>query len=224
MSRERNGPEMSRRDELEALLPFYLNGTLEGEELEAVEAWLAAEPAALAALGEAEAEFSGANAANEAIRPPADALSRFSRLLDAEAAPRRAAASPSWLARVWGRLAALPAGVAWAAAAALLALVMVQAVTAPNRRGSGYEVAGAQGEAVQSPFLLVKFKPEAKMADIAAFLTANGLKLAGGPNGDGVFRVALPAGTVAADYDRLLGLIAAQPFADAVLQGRKPAG
>jgi len=101
---------------------------------------------------------------------------------------------------------------------------MVQAVTAPDRRGSGYEVAGAQDEAVQSPFLLVKFKPEAKMADIAAFLTANGLKLAGGPNGDGVFRVALPVGTAAADYDRLLGLIAAQPFADAVLQGRKPAG
>ena len=76
---------MSRRDEMETLLPFYLNGSLEGSELEAVEEWLATDPAALAALGEAEAEFSGTTAANEAIRPPADALSRFAKALDAEA-------------------------------------------------------------------------------------------------------------------------------------------
>ncbi|TIW91372.1 MAG: anti-sigma factor, partial [Mesorhizobium sp.] len=68
--------KMSRRDEMETLLPFYLNGSLEGAELEAVEEWLATDPAALAALGEAEAEFSSTAASNEAIRPPTDALSR----------------------------------------------------------------------------------------------------------------------------------------------------
>ena len=69
-----NAPEnMSRRDELEALLPFYLTGTLEGADLMAVEEWLATDPAAVAALEEAEAEFSGTFAANEAVRPPADA-------------------------------------------------------------------------------------------------------------------------------------------------------
>ena len=31
---------MSRRDEIEALLPFYLNGTLSGADLSAVEEWL----------------------------------------------------------------------------------------------------------------------------------------------------------------------------------------
>ena len=51
--------KMSRRDEMETLLPFYLNGSLEGAELEAVEEWLSSDPAAMAALGEAEAEFSG---------------------------------------------------------------------------------------------------------------------------------------------------------------------
>ena len=79
--------KMSRRDEMETLLPFYLNGSLEGSDLEAVEEWLATDPAAMAALGEAEAEFSGTAAANEAIRPPADALSRFAKALDAEAGP-----------------------------------------------------------------------------------------------------------------------------------------
>ncbi|CDX53972.1 conserved hypothetical protein [Mesorhizobium plurifarium] len=213
--------KMSRRDEMETLLPFYLNGSLEGAELEAVEEWLATDPAAMAALGEAEAEFSGTAAANEAIRPPADALSRFTRALDAEAGPVRADGQ-SWLAKIFGRVTAMPAGVAWAAAAALLALVIVQSFEQPGGKGNDFEVAGAQDDLAKLPFALVKFKPDAKMADIAAFLGQNGLKIAGGPTADGVFHLTVPAST-AADYDRLVGLVAAQPFADAVVQGRKPA-
>ncbi|WP_224545314.1 anti-sigma factor [Mesorhizobium sp. CA16] len=213
--------KMSRRDEMETLLPFYLNGSLEGAELEAVEEWLATDPAAMNALGEAEAEFSGTAAANEAIRPPADAFSRFSKALDAESGPVRTPGQ-SWLARVFGRVTAMPAGVAWAAAAALLALVIVQSFEQPGGKGNDFEVAGAQDDLAKLPFALVKFKPDAKMADIAAFLGQNGLKIAGGPTADGVFHLTIPAST-AADYDKLVGLIAAQPFAEAVVQGRKPA-
>lgn len=213
--------KMSRRDEMETLLPFYLNGSLEGAELEAVEEWLATDPAAMTALGEAEAEFSGTAAANEAIRPPADALSRFAKALDAEAGPARMPAGQSWLAKAFGRLTAMPAGVAWAAAAVLLALVLVQSFERPGGKGNDFEVAGAQNDLAKLPFALVKFKPDAKMADIAAFLGQNGLKIASGPTADGIFHLTIPAST-AADYDRLVGLIAAQPFADAVVQGRKP--
>lgn len=213
--------KMSRRDEMETLLPFYLNGSLEGAELEAVEEWLATDPAALAALGEAEAEFSGTAAANEAIRPPADALSRFARTLDAEAGPARVPASPSWLTQALNRFMAVPATVAWAAAAALLALVVVQSFVQPGGKGNDFEVAGTGDELAKLPFALVKFEPEAKMSDIAAFLDQNGLKISGGPTADGVFHIAVPAKT-GADYEKLLGLIAAQPFADAVIEGRKP--
>ncbi|RWO60272.1 anti-sigma factor [Mesorhizobium sp.] len=212
--------KMSRRDEMETLLPFYLNGSLEGAELEAVEEWLATDPAALAALGEAEAEFSGTAASNEAIRPPADALSRFARALDAEAGPARAPAA-SWLAQAWGRFTAVPAGVAWAAAAALLALVVVQSFERPGGIDSDFEIAGQQGDLAKMPFALVKFKPDAKMADIVAFLGEHQLKIAGGPTVEGVFRLGIPAATVA-DYEKVLGLIAAQPFAEAVVEGRKP--
>ena len=212
--------KMSRRDEMETLLPFYLNGSLEGAELEAVEEWLASDPAALAALGEAEAEFSGTAAANEAIRPPADALSRFTKALDAEA-PARAPAGQSWLTKVLGRLTAMPAGVAWAAAAALLALVLVQSFEHPGGKGNDFEVAGAEDDLAKLPFALVKFKPDAKMSDITAFLGQNGLKIASGPTADGVFHLTIPANS-AADYDKLIGLVAAQPFADTVIQGRKP--
>jgi len=213
--------KMSRRDEMETLLPFYLNGSLEGSELEAIEEWLASDPAALAALGEAEAEFSGTTAANEMIRPPTDALSRFAKALDAEAGPARAAQGSSWLAQAWGRFMAVPVGVAWAAAAVLLALVMVQSFVQPGNKGGDFEIAGAEDELAKLPFALVKFKPDAKMSDIAVFLDQNGLKIAGGPTASGVFRIAIPAKT-GADYTKLVSLIAAQPFAETVIEGRKP--
>jgi hypothetical protein len=213
--------KMSRRDEMETLLPFYLNGSLEGSELEAIEEWLANDPAALAALGEAEAEFSSTAASNEAIRPPGDALGRFTRALDAEAGPVRAPAASSWLAQVWGRFMSVPAGVAWAAAAALLALVMVQSVVQPGGKGGDFEIAGQQGDLAKMPFALVKFKPDVKMSDIVAFLGEHQLKIAGGPTAEGVFRLGIPV-TTAADYEKVLGLIAAQPFAEAVVEGRKP--
>lgn len=219
-----SAPEkMSRRDEMETLLPFYLNGTLEGAELTAIEDWLATDPAAPAALEAAEAEFTGTTAGNEAIRPPADALSRFASALDAEAGPDRVTgATSSNVVSLWSRLRAVPAGVGWAVAAALLALVVVQQVKAPSGGSDGgFEVAGADNALADAPFALVQFKPDATMADIAAFLSDNGLKIVTGPNADGIFRIALPAKT-AADYDRLLGTIAGQPFVGTALAGRKP--
>jgi anti-sigma-K factor RskA len=224
MTPENDTPQngMSRRDELETLLPFYLNGTLEGQDLAAVEEWLASDPAALAALGEAEAEFSGTSAANDAIHPPVDALSRFSKALDAEArlgsGPVRATA-PSTLAKLWDQFMAIPAGVAWAAAAVAVALVLVQAVTEPGGRGGTVEIAGT--EQAKLPFALVTFKADARLADVSAFLAEHGATIMSGPASGGVFRIGIPAGTVQ-DYDRIVGLIAAQPFADTVLAGRKP--
>jgi anti-sigma-K factor RskA len=209
---------LSRRDEFEALLPFYLNGTLDGADLAAIEEWLATDPSARAALEEAEAEFSGAAAANDAIRPPADALNRFSRSLDAEAGPVRAAA-PSALSRLWSQFMAIPAGVAWAAAAAAVALVLVQAVTEPGGRGGPVEIAGT--EAADMPFALVTFKVDARIADVAAFLSEHRATIMSGPAPGGVFKIGIPVETTA-DYDRIVGLIAAQPFADTVVTGRKP--
>ncbi|RVB14059.1 anti-sigma factor, partial [Mesorhizobium sp. M7A.F.Ca.CA.004.06.2.1] len=67
----------------------------------------------------------------------------------------------------------------------------------------------------------VKFKPDARMSDISAFLGSNGMKIVGGPTADGVFRLGIPAAN-AADYTKQIGLIAAQPFAETVIEGRKP--
>lgn len=214
--------KMTRRDEIETLLPFYLNGTLEGAELATVEDWLATDPAAPAALEAAEAEFSGALAANEAIRPPADALSRFAKLLEAEAGPVREPRAQSLLSRAWQGFMGLPVGVAWAAAAALLAFVVVQGAIERPGTGNDVEVAGTGEETAKQPFVLVTFKPDAKMSDIAAFLGDNGASIIGGPTASGVFRVAIAADK-AADFDRIVAAISAAPFADTVTVGRKPA-
>ena len=71
------------------------------------------------------------------------------------------------------------------------------------------------------PFAFVTFKPDARIADIAAFLGDNGATVLAGPAAGGVFKIGISAKTVA-DYDRMVGLIAAQPFAETVVPGRKP--
>lgn len=212
---------MRGRDELEALLPFYLNGTLSGEDLRAVEDWLAADAEALAALAEADMEAAETSAVNEAIRPPADALARFNRALEGEAGPA-SAASGNPFAALWQRLVALPAGLAWATAALAVALVLYQAVYGGIREQGGVEIAGTEQDEAKRPFALVVFRADARMADIGAFLTANGAAIVGGPTATGVFRVAIP-GETGAEYDRLVALVAAQPFVEQVTPGRRPA-
>jgi anti-sigma-K factor RskA len=212
---------MPSRDELEALLPFYLNGTLSGADLEAVEEWLAADAEAMAALAEAEMEAAGTSAANEAVRPPADALARFNRALEREAGPARAA-SGNPFAALWQRLAGLPVGLAWATAALAIALVLYQAVYGGFGQRGEFEIAGTEQDEAKRPFALVVFKADARMADIGAFLAANGAAIVGGPTATGVFRIAVP-GETGAEYDRLVALIATQPFVDSVTPGRRPA-
>jgi hypothetical protein len=116
----------------------------------------------------------------------------------------------------------LPAGLAWATTAAAVALVLVQAVTHATVDRSGYEIAGTPDDAETRPSALVVFSPEARMADIAAFLQDNGATIVSGPAAGGVFRIAISADT-AAEYDRIVALVAAQPFAQSVTPGRRPA-
>jgi anti-sigma-K factor RskA len=213
---------MSRRDEIEALLPFYLNGTLSEPDLAQVEAWLESDPAAFAALEQAEFELSAASDANEAIRPPADALARFSRALEREAGPARQAPTQSWLETAWQRAIGIPVAFAWATAAAAVMILLAQAALDMSRDKGGIEIAGTDEDLAKLPFVLVTFKADARMADIVSFLDANDAEIVAGPLPGGIFRVGLHAKTVA-DYNRLTGLIAAQPFVESMIPGRKPA-
>jgi len=222
MAMSERDPEMSDRDAMEALLPFYLNGTLDGEDLAAVEAWLANDPSAIVALEEAQAEFSATTETNEALRPPADALGRFSKMLEQEAGSTRSQPAASPLSGFWNRIAGIPPKFAWATAALTIALVVLQTAIDYGDRGNDYEVAGSEQDLAAAPFVLVVFRADARMVDIAALLDANGAAIAGGPTAGGVFRIAIPAKTVA-DYDRVFGVIQAAPFVESAVAGKKPA-
>lgn len=222
MSDERHIDPSGPRDRLEALLPFYLNGTLAGEDLAAVEAWMESDADAMAALAEAELEFSAVQSANEAVRPPADALRRFNAALEAEAGTGRRASPPSLIARLWTRLAAMPPSVAWATAAAALVVIVMQAGVEGLAPGGGdYRVAGIEDAASQAPFALVSFKPDARLSDIAALLDREGAAIAGGPKPGGFYRIAITASDDAA-YDRITRALAGSPLVGQVIPGRRP--
>ena len=216
-----DGP-ITRRDELETLLPFYLNGTLEGDELRRVEEWLASDdPEAVAAFAEAEAEFSATLEANEAVRPPADALSRFSAALERDAGPERKPEQAGFAARLWQGLAGLPVGVAWAVAGLAVAVLIAQAVV---DRGAprGYEIAGEDLPAANLAFVLVVFEPAAPVGEITEMLAGLGVTIAAGPLPGGMYRVAIPTED-AAEFDRISAGIAASDLVGQMVIGRRPA-
>ena len=158
MSEER---PVSRRDELEALLPFYLNGTLDGAELAEVEEWLANDPAAMAALEEAERRILR-DQRRQRGDPPAGRCAVA--LLESAGARGRAgagcrAARRGWRI-AWQRLVGMPAGLAWATAAVAVLLLAAQAVRDFGWAiRAGVEIAGTEDQKL--PFALVVFKPDA---------------------------------------------------------------
>jgi anti-sigma-K factor RskA len=211
---------MTRRDEIETLLPFYLNGTLSGADLAMVEDWLAKDPNADAALAEAEGEFAFVNSDNEALRPHPNAFKRFSDALEKEPGP---AVSPVSRLSAWlGRTFAVPAPLVWATAAAMVAFALTFA-TVGNFGGGALkdiEVAGS-GETDKAAFVLVTFKPEAKMSDIAALLKGSGAQMADGPSASGAFKINVSAATIA-DYDAVSAALAQSPLVETLIPGRKP--
>lgn len=209
---------MTRRDEIETLLPFYLNGTLSGADLALVEDWLANDPNAEAALLDAESELEFISADNEAIRPHPNAFKRFSDALEMEPGP---AVSPVSRLSAWlGRTFAVPAPLVWASAAALLAMVAVNVVLQNRPSLNDIEVAGA-GEDAEAAFVLVTFKPDARLSDIAALLKASDARLGEGPSASGAFKVLVSADTVS-DYDAAAAALAKSPLVELAIPGRKP--
>jgi hypothetical protein len=211
---------MNSRDEMETLLPFYLNGTLSGADLAAVEDWLANDPGAEAALLEAESELDLITLDNESIRPHPNAFRRFSDSLEKEPGP---SVSPvSRLSAWFGKTFAVPAPLVWAsaAAAAAFALVVVTVGIPGRQPANDIEIAGS-GETGSAAFALVTFNPDAPLAGIAKLLQATGGRIADGPSADGTVKIVLPAATLA-EYDRLTAELAKSPLVDKVIPGRKP--
>lgn len=189
------------RNEVEDLLPWYANGRLSKAERRRVDAALTADPELVRRLELVREEMAETIFANERLTPSSSRA--FETLMAGIAAePKRvsaiAAAKRSLVERIGEAIAALaPRRLAYAAAAAL-ALVVVQGAVLTGilgeRAGGGFQTA-SQGERVATgPTVLVAFAPDLRMADFTAFLKRHGATVAEGPKANGFFRLRLAEG------------------------------
>jgi hypothetical protein len=191
--------KLSERDEIEALLPWYVSGKLDATSRARVERYMEANPEVKAHLALAREEAEASIAANEAISPPGrDALERL-RASIAAAAPRREA-SAGLLTQLTDRFADWLAGFApqqlalAGAVAALLVLLqaavigsflMERAVAPTYQTAGGEETAGGGFE------LLVGFSPEATAGEITDLLRSLDAVVTDGPRA-GLYRLRFP--------------------------------
>lgn len=170
------------RDEIEALLVFLANDTLEGEERAAVEAAVAADPqlaGELEALKAMRAEMQ----AEDVTSPGEMGLARLMRDIEAEAtasAGPPAANLPTAPSRLWK-----------IAAVVLFGLVIAQTAYFGYDRGADFELASGEEAPVGAEYTLrVAFAGDATEADIRALLLDLNLVIVDGPSAIGLYTVA----------------------------------
>jgi len=190
--------ELSERDEIEAMLPWYVTGRLDARERARVERYVREHPEAQAHLALAREESDATVTANEAIRAPGrEALDRLRASV--AAAPRRPTLGAAFgqLANRFGDWIAglAPPQLALAAAVAAL-LVMLQAAAIGalvlERAGAPtYQTAGGEQATGETVELLVGFADTATMGEIAALIKKLDAVVVDGPRA-GLYRLRLP--------------------------------
>jgi hypothetical protein len=184
-------------DDIEALLPWYAAGTLGRREAGEVEAALAADPELARRLDLVREEMTEAILLNEALGvPSARVMENLFKAIDKE---RKLARAPvarrglgAWLTDLF-----TPRAYAFAAGAAAI-IIMLQAgvITkmlledrvdggpSPSFETASTPAAATRGIEIGS-FALVRFAPQASIADISRFLDARGAVIVDGPRPGG---------------------------------------
>lgn len=218
-----SAPRDADRADIEELLPWYATGRLSSADQRRVEAYLDLHPELHAGLVVAREEVAANVAANTELEgPDTTNLQRLLQRLPAQDVSRDAFGLSSMLDRVWDWLAELSPQQLGVAAAALITIVALEAVTIGTLIGTRpgvYETATSPTEpaAGATVELLIGFKPEVTMADATSFLKENGLMIIDGPRG-GLFRVQARAGSASAVV--LADTFRSSPLVITVLPGR----
>lgn len=181
-------------DAVEALLPWYVNGTLSAGEVRRVEQALADRPALAAQLAVICDDAAETIHLNELLGAPSSrAVNKLFAVIDAEpvSASRR---SSSLSLRIAGFFASVsPRALASAAAVAAVVLVLQAGVigTVLFRHGSTYQTASYQApRAAAETVALIRFAPDARVSDIDDLLGKYHASVVDGPK-SGMFRVSL---------------------------------
>lgn len=168
-----------KRRELEELLPFFANGTLEGAELAEVETAIAQDADLAWELEHLQLIRADVKDRVVAQTPGEFGLSRLMRDIDAETVqPVQKAANTN--SRIWQ----------FAAAAAIAVLAVQTTVMYNTPDAPGYELAsGGSGVGHDGPVLTVAFRETATEGEIRALLTSLDLEIVGGPSALGLYTI-----------------------------------
>jgi anti-sigma factor RsiW len=186
--------------EIEMLLPWHAAGTLNARDARRVEEALARDPALAKQYAVIQEEYAETIHLNETLgAPSARAMQKLFAAIDAEPV-RKPSASLNLASRVSGFFASLsPRTLAWSASLGALALLLqagvIGAVLMKNQSAT-YEVASlSTNEPVtralgpeSPPRALVRFAPNARVADITALLDTYQASIIDGAKG-GLFRL-----------------------------------
>jgi hypothetical protein len=201
--------------DLEELLPWHAAGTLDGEEAAEVERALAADPELARRFALVREELTETILLNESLgAPSARAMETLFRAIDQDRKVVRRVASPSFGARVAEFFS--PRMLAWtASAAAVIVLLQAGVITrlvmqehegAPPARAAATATDMPTFETASAPIVtrgievdshaLVRFAPQASIADINTFLDAHDAAIVDGPKAGGVYRVRVAHGSL----------------------------
>jgi anti-sigma factor RsiW len=180
-----------KRDEIEALLPWYATGKLATTDRTRVEEALAQSPELQASLRLIEQDREETVALNESLPSPAgDGWARIAAAISAEPRSRGAGSDVAFLANLLGlgpepnRMRLVMIGAAAAIVIALQGAAIVALL--PARTGAVYRTATAHSTAGAEA--LIAFVPDARISDVGAFLQERHGSIDEGPRG-GMYRV-----------------------------------
>ncbi|MET4797551.1 hypothetical protein [Bradyrhizobium sp. LB11.1] len=208
--------------EIEMLLPWHAAGTLNARDARRVEEALASDPALARQYAAIRGEYEETIHLNESLgAPSARAMQKLFAAIDAE--PARATGSLPLSARIATFFASLsPRTLAWSASLGAIALllqagivgaVLMKTQTATFQTASlstGAPITRELGAAAPSR-ALVRFTPEARVADVTALLDSYQASIIGDARG-GMFRLQFDKAMSQDELTALLGKMQREKF------------
>jgi len=210
-----SGP-LAERDELDALMPWFVAGTLSPKDRARVEAALAADPSLQASLRAAEAEFEAVLADNDARAVPGhDAIDKLMARIDKAGPAVGRGVAATMVERLGRLLQGLTPKTLALAGAGLAALALVEAGFLSRALvGSAedpYHIASGPGGLAQreGAFVLVQFVDTATSGAIASYLRDLDAQIVAGPAAGGLYRLRIaPKPLSAAEYNAKVAALA----------------